>query len=367
MNNQKQFHNFRYNTKCNIWRVSFANTTKEYVLKDYYSNDYNIVIYNNSETYKGICINQLNMFYGELCTMYYVWKNNLKSDIVGFDQYGKQWKNINYNEINKGKTQVYIYWNIDKPVAKGERPYDVGCFLYSIISYIKFYYPEYSDKIDYLLYHYPEIKNHVNIFICKWDIFVKICDVIFGYFEHILPNEQWQNKDKIKEYINFNVNYHKCLNLIKCPTITIEDNRHIIFCLEIIFGTIHNIISESFDYNTFEYYVVYECNNINDYNNILKLYKYNLGNGIRYVLIKDNKNIFKNNFNDPYYTYKYMFLYDKPYLINDTCQDIFGIGKNGYLEDVKQHWNEICLNTNEYVYSVSSIELNKGNYTIKTI
>ena len=39
MNNQKQFENFTYNTKCNIWRISFNNTDKEYALKDYYSDE----------------------------------------------------------------------------------------------------------------------------------------------------------------------------------------------------------------------------------------------------------------------------------------------------------------------------------------
>ena len=33
MNNQETYHNFTYNTKCNIWRISFDNTDKEYALK----------------------------------------------------------------------------------------------------------------------------------------------------------------------------------------------------------------------------------------------------------------------------------------------------------------------------------------------
>ena len=57
MNNQKQFEDFTYNTKCNIWTVSFNNTDKEYALKDYYSDEYNITIYDNDKMYNGICIN----------------------------------------------------------------------------------------------------------------------------------------------------------------------------------------------------------------------------------------------------------------------------------------------------------------------
>ena len=33
MNNQETYHNFTYNTKCNIWRISFDNRDKEYALK----------------------------------------------------------------------------------------------------------------------------------------------------------------------------------------------------------------------------------------------------------------------------------------------------------------------------------------------
>ena len=46
--------------------------------------------------------------------MYYVWKNNLKSDIVGFDQYRRQWHDINFDKINNDKIQVYSYWNEDR-------------------------------------------------------------------------------------------------------------------------------------------------------------------------------------------------------------------------------------------------------------
>ena len=58
-----------------IYLVKDVNTNKEYALKNYYSDEYNITIYDNDKMYNGICINNLNHYYGELCTMYYVWKN----------------------------------------------------------------------------------------------------------------------------------------------------------------------------------------------------------------------------------------------------------------------------------------------------
>ena len=57
---------------------------EEYDLKS----DENTVLFKGNDTsYSGESINNLNIFYCELCTMYYVWKNNLKSDYVCFKQY----------------------------------------------------------------------------------------------------------------------------------------------------------------------------------------------------------------------------------------------------------------------------------------
>lgn len=366
MNNQKQFNEFTYNTKCNIWRVSFDNTIEEYLLKDYYSDNYNIVIYDNNKIYKGICINQLHMFYGELCTMYYVWKNNLKSDIVGFDQYGKQWQDINYNEINNGKIQTYIHFNEDLSIINHFNT--LGHFIYNFISYIKFNYPEYNEHINDILFNYEySVKDHINIFICKWEIFDKICQIVFGYLDNIMPHNGWQNENIINEYIDFNICYHKKLGFDESTIIGLKSSRYISFLFEQLNGTLYNIISKSFNDGKKEYYVVYNCNTMDDYHNILKLYKYNIGNGIRYILIKDNNNIFKHNFNDDCYIYKYLFLYNYPYIINDSCYDMFDIAKNDYLGEVKKYGYEIELKTNEYVYTDNSIELNKGNYIIKTI
>ena len=364
MNNQKQFEDFTYNTKCNIWTVSFNNTDKEYALKDYYSDEYNITIYDNDKMYNGICINELNRYYGELCTMYYVWKNNLKSDIVGFDQYAKHWQEINYNNINDNQIQTWMHFEENSKIIQCP---ELRSFIYDFILYIKFNFPEYKDNIDNLLFNYDKtIKDHINIFICKWEIFEKICNIIFGYLEHIMPNEQWQNENIIQEYIDFNFKYNNNVNLNNFEA-RFNSKRQFMFLLEFFNGTLYNIISKSFNEGLLEYYVVYNCETINDYNNILKLYKYNLGNGIRYVLINDINNIFADKFYDNNYEYKYLFLYDSPYLINDTCNDFFDIAKTNYLEEIKKYGVKIELNTNEYIYADSSIELNKGNYIIKSI
>jgi len=365
MNNQKKFQGFIYNTKCTIWRISYKDVDKRYNIQNYYSDDYNIVSYNNSKKYKGISINDLNRFYGELCTMYYVWKNNLKSDIVGFDQYRRQWKEINFKEINKGKIQVYTYWNMPPNVTTNNTFKSLGCFLYHIAMYTRYYYPEYKDKLDYLLFKYNEIKNHINIFICKWEIFDKLCTYLFGLLEYMFPNNGWKNSEVLYDYIKFNVKFHKDNPDFKCVSylLNIGDSRHIILELELIFGTIYNMISESFcDGTENKYYVSYNCNSIEDFNNILKKYPNIISKGIDYVLLYCN-NLDDNILRQDYGEYIHMY-YKKDnenewIKLSDLCINTW------LIECVIQEKNEIHLDIDEYIDTPNSFELYKGNYKIK--
>ena len=361
MNNQKQFEDFTYNTKCNIWTVSFNNTDKEYALKDYYSDEYNITIYDNDKMYNGICINNLNRYYGELCTMYYVWKNNLKSDIVGFDQYAKHWQEINYNNINDNQIQTWMHFEEDSKIIQCP---ELRSFIYDFILYIKFNFPEYKDDIDNLLFNYDKtIKDHINIFICKWEIFEKICNIIFGYLEHIMPNEQWQNENIIQEYIDFNSK----INIIKNQNVAeyiLYSNRYIILLIEILYGTIFNLISDSFDYGQCSNcYILYNCNNEDDFNNIMKTYTYNVGNGIDFIFINNEDKFikyFNNIVKEDLCTYQNIFSYNDYSIRNHVTL-------NWNVDNIKTNGYKIKLNKNEYVYADSSIELHKGNYIIKTI
>lgn len=62
------------------------------------SADENTILFKGNDTsYSGESINHLNTYYCELCTLYYVWKNNLKSDYVCFKQYRRpfDWEQLN--------------------------------------------------------------------------------------------------------------------------------------------------------------------------------------------------------------------------------------------------------------------------------
>lgn len=61
--------------------------------------DENTILFKGNDTsYSGDSINHLNTFFCELCTMYYIWKNNLKSDYVVLKQYRRP---FNWQEIGR--------------------------------------------------------------------------------------------------------------------------------------------------------------------------------------------------------------------------------------------------------------------------
>ena len=58
---------------------------------------------NNMEV-EGENINHLNKFYSEMTTMYWVWKNNIRSKHVGFCHYRRRFTHL--MEIEQGECQV---------------------------------------------------------------------------------------------------------------------------------------------------------------------------------------------------------------------------------------------------------------------
>ena len=104
--------------------------------------------------------------------------DNVKINLV----FEPEWdRDMISEEGNNNKIQVYSYWHEDRNLINQYNDNLEG-FLYSFTLYIKYYYSEYYDKLNYLLFKYPEIRNHINIFICKWEIFDKICNIVFGFF-----------------------------------------------------------------------------------------------------------------------------------------------------------------------------------------
>lgn len=65
-----------------------------------------IRLYNvNDNNIEGQHINYLNKFYSEIVTLYYVWENQIQSDLVGFCHYRRHFTHYNLDLIKYGSCQ----------------------------------------------------------------------------------------------------------------------------------------------------------------------------------------------------------------------------------------------------------------------
>lgn len=164
----------------------------------------------NDTSYEGKNINHLNIFYCELCTLYYVWKNNLKSDYVCFKQYRRPFNWEVLNTLPKsGEVICYKNIKISYPIllqyafCHGKKRAN------DLINVLKRLYGQNSDVYKYFLTSNEMFTN--NSMVLTWDDFVKMCDFVFGILNDL---------DKI---YRLNYNYNKYALNAKAYT---EDGRY---------------------------------------------------------------------------------------------------------------------------------------------
>ena len=196
-------------------------------------------------------LNYLNPYLCELVTFYYVWKNQIKSDYVGFCHYRRFFKKIDINELHKNKVHYlgYVLNNINQMAINNELGFNkYYCNL--LYTYLK------SLNIfdENILYEYFYTKKEIRIpycisYIIEWNLFNKFCEITFGFLENILHNYKDINiyknvgrkyawifeiicgiilslltNNKKPPYTNWEINYQKAI-LLKSYNIDIEKIR----------------------------------------------------------------------------------------------------------------------------------------------
>ena len=93
--------------------INYTNWKSYY--KNTHINDYNlkesehVKLFNTNDlTYKEDNINHMNPYLGEMPMLYYIWKNQIKSDYIIISQYRRDFYNINFDELQKNKVQVLM-------------------------------------------------------------------------------------------------------------------------------------------------------------------------------------------------------------------------------------------------------------------
>ena len=292
-------------------------------------NDYNLdqlpsyykLLNLNDLNANGDNINYLNPFLCELCGYYYIWKNNIKSDYVGFCHYRRLYLDLNLQMLEK---YGYVYYYTFSSIIKDNFTNDgiINNSFYDLYQYLKslnifdnnnLYDIFYSDR--YLLGPWK------MSCIVKWEHFDQICKLVFGFLEYIMPD--YKNK-------------------------TFDDGRMTAYKFEIYFYMIVGIY----------------FNNINVYNNNQL--------GPNKILILNDGNYNKNDINT--FIRKNTKCGVPIYLLNKKIsqedihfvENVFIINDANEIE-VNNEQKCIYLNINQYIDTLDPIHFYNNNYTIKNI
>ena len=143
----------------------------KYNLKE---DDITILFKGNDINVKGKNINYLNKFYSELTTMYYVWKNNIRSKQIGFCHYRRIFTE-NF-EIESGQCQVLTI-NYNSHVLFHYKAAHNYQDLYDAIDILNKQYGTDNKYSKYLLN--GDVFIPCCCFIMQWNDFEKLCEWLF--------------------------------------------------------------------------------------------------------------------------------------------------------------------------------------------
>lgn len=112
---------------------------------------------------QGENINMLNQFYAEICTLYYVWKNEIRSTIVGFCHYRRKFPVV--LDLEKGQCQVLGIKHCSPIFVHYKQAHN---------------YQDMYDIVDILNIQYGEC-NKYSHYLLHGDTFVPFCSFIMNY------------------------------------------------------------------------------------------------------------------------------------------------------------------------------------------
>ena len=146
-------------------------------------------------------INNLNRYYSELCMLYYIWKNQKKSEYICISHYKRDFTDIDFEKLSNNSVQVYYKWKEPKTV-KIDNLFDLFIdpkrfWTNKLIEYINIQNIYSKNDTDKLKYSISDYKTAVIVFACNWKIFNEICSFMFGFFEYCFPNNAWKNPNII--------------------------------------------------------------------------------------------------------------------------------------------------------------------------
>lgn len=122
----------------------------------------------------GVNLNYLNSFYSEIVTLYWVWKNNVKSEVVGFCHYRRQFHKL--LDIRKGECQVLGLNPTSSVFAHYKLAHNYHD-LYDVIDIVNDLYGLGNRYAKYLM----EGKVFIPFccFVMHWKDYLRLCNFLF--------------------------------------------------------------------------------------------------------------------------------------------------------------------------------------------
>lgn len=280
----------------------------------------------NYLTLKEDNINYLNKQFCEVCTLYYVWKNNLYSKYIGFCHYRRFFNCITENMDAEYVYYMQLYDNVKSHMHTKDWVWDLLPELFEYLRQLNIF-----DEISlYKVFYDNNFKIYLPwkiSFILPWDKFIKLCEIYFGFLEYILG-----------DYKNINL-YSGDINRLWAWRSE--------YWIAIIISLINNFEKQNELEWPFILPLLTYSNNVDDI--ILWIKKNNRINPIIYYIITE--------LNEK----------DKKYIlscISDVAQVNFIKNESEICEDYTEY---ITLDINKYIKCKSAIDFNKGIYTIEKI
>lgn len=234
-----------------------------------------------------ISLNYVQNFLNEYTTQYYVWKNNLKTDLIGFCHYRRNIlpyinNDVLYHIMNYSQYKTFItipmhqlfknnysYNFNETTILLDYKLFGLELHYDLILDYLKENYSSYvyNRSIELLNSSYAR-QNFGEIYICKWDVFNKLMLFVDGYVKYLftklcnLPKKElyeysYDEYDKLCYYLN-NENFYirsKFIDELQKNNIVIENlqfagyPRCIGFIIESLIGSFWNIFMNGNSYN----------------------------------------------------------------------------------------------------------------------
>lgn len=282
----------------------------------------------NNLNINGEHINHLGPHLNEICTYYYVWKNQIYSKYVGFCHYRRFYSDLGKEHIENFGIHYYdiCAYNLKHDICGYARKIFKFNELFDYLKGLNIF-----DEFKLYTYIYDP-KFIVNIpwkisYIFEWNTFNKICNIYFGFLEYIFGD--YTNIDIYKDV-----------------------DRMYGWMSEVVLGVIIALIYDNKQLNSENYYnnhILITNYNGNKIGDIIKWFTKNNRPTVKLIVVSNNDDII-NEVNTDYI--------DFVYATNDI---------NNVDEYHQASENIIELQINEYIKCLDPIEFRKGNYTIEKI